>query len=423
MPKSVEHYQQETGRAGRDGLESECVLLYSGGDTFQWRSITEKSAKEAGADPEFLAGALQHLDHMDRYARGAVCRHRALVEHFGQTYEPGSCGGACDVCLGDTEPVPDAQVVAQKILSCVARVKEGFGIGHVTAVLRGENTENVRKRGHDRLSTYGLLRDHGKAALRDFIYQLIGQGVLLQVGDEYPLLKLNAGSWEVMRGGRTVRLVQLARRAKGERVARVEGVSWEGVDRELFEVLRVLRRTLAGERGWPPYRVFGDVTLRELARVRPSSLERMRFVTGIGDAKLRDFGQTFFDALDQHCTGHGLTRDQGSRPAAAEPRLPMGEQPSSLRAEAFRLFRGGSSLQDVMRQTGRTANTVLQLLVEFVRAERPASVRAWVPDDVYERVRGAARHFGTKSPRAIVVALGESASEEQIRVVLAHMQQ
>jgi ATP-dependent DNA helicase RecQ len=422
MPKSVEHYQQETGRAGRDGLESECVLLYSGGDTFQWRSITEKSAKEAGADPDFLAGALQHLDHMDRYARGAVCRHRALVEYFGQTYEPGSCQSACDVCLGDTEPVPDALVVAQKILSCVARVREGFGIGHVTSVLRGENTENVRKRGHDKLSTYGLLREQSKPAIRDFIYQLIGQGVLLQVGDEYPLLKLNDGSWEVMRGERTVRLVQLARREKGQRAAQVEGVSWEGVDRELFAVLRALRLRLAQERGWPPYRVFGDVTLRELARVRPSSLERMRYVTGIGEAKLREFAPSFFEALDGHCGQHSLTRDQSSRSVPTpEPRLPLGTRPNPERDQAFELFRRGASLDEVARQTGRAASTVQGYLEQFVRAEKPRSVAAWVPDTVYARVQAAARHFGTDKLKPIFLALGETVPYEQIRVVLAHL--
>lgn len=422
MPKSIEHYQQETGRAGRDGLESECVLLYSGGDTFQWRSLTEKSAKEAGAGPDFIAGALQHLDHMDRYARGAVCRHRALVEHFGQTYEPGACGAACDLCLGDTEPVPDAVVVAQKILSCVARVNQGFGIGHVTSVLRGENTENVRKRGHDKLSTYGLLREQSKPAIRDFIYQLIGQGVLLQVGDEYPLLKLNAGSWEVMRGERTVRLVQLARREKGERATKVEGVSWEGVDRELFEVLRVLRRRLAEERGWPPYRVFSDYTLRELARIRPSSLERMRYVTGIGDAKLREFGQGFFDALNDHGEKHGLTRDQASRAAAAvEPRLPLGTRPNPQREQAFELFRRGVSIDEVARQTGRAASTVSEYLAEYVRTEKPRSVAAWVPDMVYARVQAAARHFGTAKLKPIFLALGETVPYEQIRVVVAHM--
>jgi ATP-dependent DNA helicase RecQ len=421
MPKSVEHYQQETGRAGRDGLDAECVLLYSGGDTFQWRSLTEKSAQEAGAPPEFLSSALQHLDHMDRYARGAVCRHRALVEYFGQTYEPGACTSACDVCLGDTEPVPDALVVAQKILSCVARVNQGFGIGHVSSVLRGENTDNVRKRGHDKLSTYGLLRDHGKPAIRDFIYQLIGQGVLLQVGDEYPLLKLNAGSWEVMRGERTVRLVQLARKEKGERT-KVEGVSWEGVDRDLFEVLRGLRRRLADERGWPPYRVFGDVTLRELARVRPSALERMRSVTGIGDSKLRDFGKAFFDALDAHCRQHGLTRDQSSRLVMTpEPHLALGPRPNPERDRAFEMFRRGASLDQVARQTGRAANTVLGYLEDFVRAERPRSVASWVPDTVYAQVQGAARHFGTGKLKPIFLALGENVSYEQIRVVLAHL--
>ncbi len=316
MPKSVEHYQQETGRAGRDGLDAECVLLYSGGDTYQWRGLTEKSAREAGASPEFLAAALQHLDHMDRYCRGAVCRHRALVEYFGQGYEPGQCSRTCDVCLGDTEPIPEARIVAQKILSCVARVKEGFGIGHVSSVLRGENIENVRKRGHDQLSTYGLLKEHSKPAIRDFVYQLIGQGVLLQVGDEYPILKLNPGSWQVMRGEREVRLVQLALQGKNaaghDRRCLLGGSGPTAVRRPARAAQR-----LADERGWPPYVVFNDMSLREMARLRPASLERMRLVTGMGDAKMRDFGQSFFELIDEHCRQSGLSRE----PASASPRV------------------------------------------------------------------------------------------------------
>src|SRR5439155_6964987 len=195
MPKSLEHYQQETGRAGRDGLEAECVLLHSGGDFLTWRSILEKSASDPGVDPSFLPGALKHVEDMDRYCRGAVCRHRALVQYFGQGYEPELCS-ACDICLGDAEQVADAAIVAQKILSCVARVKERFGIGHVVSVLRGEDTEGVRKWGHEKLSTYGLLPDCHKADVRDWIYQLMGQGVLVQQGDPYPVLSLNPASWE-----------------------------------------------------------------------------------------------------------------------------------------------------------------------------------------------------------------------------------
>jgi ATP-dependent DNA helicase RecQ len=298
MPKSIEHYQQETGRAGRDGLEAECVLLYSGADVLSWQRILEKSAAEPGIDADFLPNALQHLNDMDRYCRGATCRHKALVEYFGQSHEKPGCR-ACDICLGDAEPVPDAQVVAQKILSCVARVKERFGINHVIGVLRGEQSENIRKRGHETLSTYGLLKEHSKANLRDWIYQLIGQGVLVQEASEYPVLKLNDGSWEVMRGERSVRLVQLVRRTKEERPqkSKADVVSWEGVDQELFDALRRLRRRLAEEKKVPPYIIFNDATLREMARVRPRTPEQLRAVHGVGDAKLRDFGQMFLDAI------------------------------------------------------------------------------------------------------------------------------
>jgi ATP-dependent DNA helicase RecQ len=309
MPKSLEHYQQETGRAGRAGLEAECVLLYSGADVVTFKSMLAKSAKEAGNEAH-LPNVFRHLEDMDRYCRGAVCRHRALARYFGQDYKDNNCN-ACDLCLGDTESVPDAVIVAQKILSCVARVKQGFGIGHVAAVLRGENTDNVRKRGHDQLTTFGLLKGHSKGDVRDWVYQLIAQGVLLQVGDEYPVLRLNDASWEVMRGQRQVRLVQLVRRKKGERPekAKVETISWEGVDRELFEAFRRLRRDLARDRQVSPFIIFEDKTLRELARIRPSTLERMRLVPGVGDKRLRDFGALFLTLIAEHCRTRGLSFD------------------------------------------------------------------------------------------------------------------
>ena len=321
MPKSLEHYQQETGRAGRDGLEAECVLLYSGADVISFKSMIAKSAEENAVDKSFLPSAFKHLDDMDRYARGAVCRHRALVQYFGQAFAAASCG-ACDLCLGDTEDVPDAVVVAQKILSCVARVNQNFGVGHVTSVLRGENTEAIRKWQHEQLTTYGLLKEHGKADVRDWIYQLVGQGVLVQQGTEYPVLKLNPASWEVMRGERTVRLIQMARRQKGERPekSKAEEISWEGVDKGLFELLRQRRRELATERNVPSYVIFSDTTLRDLARVRPSTLEKMRHIYGIGDNKLRDFGQTFLKLITDYAQQHQLPLDQRPRRRRRRPR-------------------------------------------------------------------------------------------------------
>ena len=298
MPKSIEHYQQETGRAGRDGLEAECHLLYSGQDVLIWKSILENATEGQEFDPEYARNSMRHVNEMDRYCRGAVCRHRALVEYFGQSYGSQSCA-ACDLCLGDTETVPDALIVAQKILSCVARVNQSFGIGQIISILRGENTERVRKFGHEKLSTYGLLREHSKNELRDWIYQLMGEGVLAQTDGEYPILRLTADSRAVLKGERQVRLVQIARAEKRKK-AKVEKHSWEGVDQGLFEKLRGLRRSLAEARGVPPYIIFNDATLRELARQRPAGLAAMRSIHGIGDKKLQDFGEVFLRAIQEY---------------------------------------------------------------------------------------------------------------------------
>lgn len=422
MPKSLEHYQQETGRAGRDGLEAECVLLHSGADFLTWKAILEKSAAEEAIDASFLPGALKHLEDMDAYCRGAVCRHRALVQYFGQGYETELCG-ACDICLGEAAQVSDALVVAQKILSCVARVKERFGIGHVISVLRGENTESIRKWSHDGLSTYGLLRDCHKADVRDWIYQLIGQGLLVQQGDPYPTLSLNAASWEVLRGGRSVRLMQPVRRKKGEKApkSQADTASWEGVDEELFELLRGGRRRLAEERQVPPYIICSDATLRELARVRPSTLEKMRFVYGIGEAKLRDFGEYFLQAIDENCRDRGLTRDQPAAQVRTPAALKPASRPNPIRDLAFDQFRQGAAIEDVMHQTNRSRATICDYLCDFIRDKQPASISAWVPDDLYQRIAAAARQVGTERLKPLFIVLGEQVSYDAIRLVVTHL--
>ena len=298
LPKSLEAYQQETGRAGRDGLAAECVLLYSSADVFSWESLCRKSAAESDLDTEeqerLVAGQLEHLHAMRRYAQAARCRHAALSEYFGQPYGAEPCG-ACDVCLGETESLPDSSVAAQKVISCVARAGERFGVRHLAEVLRGAKTENVLRHRHDRLSTFGLLASFDQRTVENLVHQLLDQGLLDRSPGDRPVVTLNALSWEVMRGTRPVVLLE-PRRVK-TRASRADADDWQGVDRDLFERLRSWRRRVAEGRGKPAWTILDDRALRAIARDKPTTPAALLRVKGIGEKRLADFGAAILDLV------------------------------------------------------------------------------------------------------------------------------
>lgn len=193
------------------------------------------------------------------------------------------------------------------------------------------------------------------------------------------------------------------------------------MDHGLFEALRGLRKELAEQRRVPPYVIFSDATLRELARVRPSSLEKMRFIYGIGATKLADFGGRFLQVLHRQCEAHGLSRDEARTPSHGMEVQDSATQPSRQRRAAFDLFGQGMSLDEVARRTERSRNTVLQYLVEFIQKERPASISAWVRETIYEQVATAARRVGLDRLKPIYLELGERIAYDDIRIVRAHL--
>jgi ATP-dependent DNA helicase RecQ len=293
-PQSLEHYQQESGRAGRDGLEAECVLIYSAADFLKWRVMLERNG-------ELTDARLSLLRDMERYAASVGCRHRRLVSYFGERSTRDDCS-ACDYCLDELETVDAPVVLARKILSCVARVGQRFGALHVTNVLRGTATEQITARRHDALTTFGLLSDCTVPEIRGYIEQLIAHKLLRQSDEEYPVLSLTSAGVALLKDAAAATDLVLARQRRPvadrmPRRARIETESWQDVDRALFDRLRALRLQIARSRGVPPYVIFHDTTLREMARVKPDSLEALRHIYGVGARKADDLGGLFLAAI------------------------------------------------------------------------------------------------------------------------------
>ena len=420
IPKSIEHYQQETGRAGRDGLPAECVLFHSAGDAITLKKITEASLIEAGAREEIIVASRNQIEEMSRYCRTPICRHKALVEYFGQSYASDSCG-ACDICLGDTDDVPDAKVVAQKILSCVFRVQERFGVNYVVEILLGAKTQTVLQRGHDKLSTYGLLKEFPKAQVRDWVYQLIGQGSLELEGTEYPILKLNANSKAILFGDGQPRLIRTVAAAKDRRPS-APSDAIAHADKALFEKLKAVRRKLANEQNVPPFIIFSDNVLFEMSAQRPSTLDGMLNVSGIGNVKLNAYGRTFLEAIHEHCSSASVAMDVDWKKdsigqAVGKPRtVRLGA--AGTKAKTYPLLREGRPFEEIAERTELTVGTVVSHLLDLMEDEAISSIDCWLAPELQQRIIAAAEIVGREKLKPIFEHLEQSVPYDQIRLTL-----
>ncbi|MBL8816924.1 MAG: DNA helicase RecQ [Planctomyces sp.] len=408
MPRSLENYQQESGRAGRDGLEAECTLLYSGGDVETWEYLMRDIA-----DPEVLQASRASLKSMQRYCISLTCRHQQLVRHFGQSLESQNCG-ACDVCLEEMQPVDEPLIVGQKVLSSIVRQGQRFGAAYTAHVLKGRKNKRIIEYKHDQLSTYGLLKDESEHQIRNWIDQLVSLGCIRQVG-EFNCLEVTDKGWQILRGEYKPQLLMIRQTAKKQ----TREDHWEGVNRELFEELRILRLRLAGQKNVPPYIIFSDATLRDLARQRPTSFDRLRAVYGVGTQKVSEYGDTLVKAIAEWCAKNHVPTDVKSEELVAVNKTTRSSSISLAQSSLyFDQFEKKRTIDEVAVQLDRSRGTVGQYLQEYIRLHKMTDIEHWVPTPLRKRIEVALDSVGTERLKPVFEALEGQIPYEEIRLVI-----
>ncbi len=389
LPRSLESFYQESGRAGRDGEPSKSILFFSLSDRQKIEFLIGKKP-----DPTEQKIAMQQLKQVIDYAEGHDCRRQIILRYFGEKYQ-GNCG-KCDNCL-NPKPIEDWTEEAQKFLSCVARCQEKFGTNHIVDVLIGSRKQKIHQYGHHLLSTYGIGKGRTADEWRMLGRSLVHQGFVGQTTDGYPILKLNKRSWEIFRGHLAVKIAvdkyhSQTKTAYNPRKAEAE---------LLFEKLRKLRKQIADRNSLAPYMIFADSSLKLMAQLRPKNTTDFANLSGVNEYKAQQYGDRFISAILEFNEQH---------------KLPL-SLPSKSQMATLQLHQQGLSVAEIAQQRGFAVSTINTHLSELIEMNQPVALNQLVQADKQQAIVKTMEQMGDITLKTIKENLGENYSYDEIRLV------
>ncbi|EFH79944.1 DNA helicase RecQ [Ktedonobacter racemifer] len=414
MPKSLEGYYQESGRAGRDGLEARCILFYQHGDRMKYEFILAQ--KE---DEHELLKARQQIQQVITYSESTGCRRKALLAYFGENFTEENCGN-CDNCLRPVT-LEDRTIDAQKFISCVSRTQQRYGMRYIIEILRGANTKKIRDMGHDQLTTYGIGKDLSADEWTRLGRALLQQELISETQDGYPVLKLNRLSAEILRRQRIVEIPAIASEQRQNSKRNAPQVELKPEEWGLYHHLRELRKRLADEYNIAPYIIFSDNSLQVMAQQRPQTQKQFAAIPGVGDRKLEAFFSPFTHAIEDYCDQHNMEvgLESAEEPKTTKEETPLVRKRSSQESyrASLELYQQGYSIEEIAQQRGFVPSTIINHLSALIEAGEEVDVSPLIQAGHYEDIANVYQQVGMEVLKPAKELLGDAYSYEELRLV------